>query len=237
VLLARMAADVDALSNGRLVLGLGIGDDVAEFARMGMPFPGVAQRQRALAETVEVVRGLWGEAPFTFEGQHVRVAGARMLSPPPGPVPLLICGGGERVTLRQVAHSADMANFGPHAWVGSAVTLADVRRKCDVLRRHCEALGRPYDSILRSHYEFVILAETQTELEAKLAAIPPATRDFWGTILFAGTPEEAMRHYHALAEAGMQYFVAVIPVRGDHDTLRLLGECVLPEFSAPLVAA
>jgi alkanesulfonate monooxygenase SsuD/methylene tetrahydromethanopterin reductase-like flavin-dependent oxidoreductase (luciferase family) len=183
------------------------------------------------------VRGLWGDAPFTFDGQHVRVAGARVQSPPPRPVPVLICGGGERVTLRQVARYADMANFGPHEWVGSAVTLADVRRKCDALRRHCEALGRPYDSILRSHYEFVILAETHTELEAKLAAIPPATRAFWGTILFAGTPAEAIRHYQALAEAGMQYFVAAIPVRGDHDTLRLLGECVLPAFGRTPVAA
>jgi alkanesulfonate monooxygenase SsuD/methylene tetrahydromethanopterin reductase-like flavin-dependent oxidoreductase (luciferase family) len=237
VLLARMAADVDALSDGRLVLGLGIGDNVPEFAQMGIPFPGVAQRQLLLAETIAAVRGLWAGEPFTFEGQQVRIEGARMQTPPRGQVPLLICGGGERVTLRQVAQHADMANFGPHEWVGNAVTLADVERKCAALRRHCEALERPYDSILRSHYEFVLLAQTPAELQAKLAAIPPATRDFWGTILFAGTPEQALRHYQSLIEAGIQYFVAVIPVPGDHETLRLLGECVIPEFSASFPAS
>jgi alkanesulfonate monooxygenase SsuD/methylene tetrahydromethanopterin reductase-like flavin-dependent oxidoreductase (luciferase family) len=230
VLLARMAADVDALSNGRLVLGLGIGDDTEEFAKLGLPFPAAAQRQQLLEETVAVVRGVWGAEPFSFEGQQVRVAGARVQPPPQQPVPLLICGGGERVTLRQVAQWADMANFGPHEWVGSAVTLADVERKCAALRRHCDALVRPYDSILRSHYEFVILAETRTQLEAKLAAIPPAVLDFWGTILFAGTPEEALRHYAALIEAGMQYFVAVMPGQFQAETLELLGKHVLPEF-------
>jgi alkanesulfonate monooxygenase SsuD/methylene tetrahydromethanopterin reductase-like flavin-dependent oxidoreductase (luciferase family) len=237
VLLARMAADVAALSDGRLVLGLGIGDDVDEFAQMGLPFPAVAQRLQALAETVAAVRGVWGAEPFTFAGQHVRVTGARVKSPPQQPVPLLISGGGERVTLRQVAEHADMANFGPHPRVGNAVTLADVERKCAALRRHCEALERPYAAILRSHYEFVVLAKTHAELEAKLAAIPRATRDFWGTILFAGTPAEAVRHYQALVAAGMQYFVAVVPVIGDHQTLQLLGERVLPEFSAPRTAA
>ena len=122
VLLARMAADVDAVSNGRLVLGLGIGDNVAEFAQLGIPFPGVVQRQQQLAETIAVVRGLWTGEPFTFEGEQIRVDGARLQSPPSRHVPLLICGGGERVTLRQVAEFADMANFGPHAWVGNAVT-------------------------------------------------------------------------------------------------------------------
>jgi alkanesulfonate monooxygenase SsuD/methylene tetrahydromethanopterin reductase-like flavin-dependent oxidoreductase (luciferase family) len=237
VLLARMAADVDALSNGRLVLGVGIGDNVAEFAQMGIPLPGAAQRQQLLAETIAVVRGLWASEPFTFEGQQVRVDGARMQTPPLQHIPLLICGGGERVTLRQVAQYADMANFGPHEWVGSAITLADIERKCAALRRHCEALDRPYESILRSHYEFVILAETQVELQAKLATIPQPVLEFWGTILFAGTPEEALRHYQSLIEAGMQYFVAVIPVSGDHETLRLLGERVMPEFSVSLAAS
>jgi alkanesulfonate monooxygenase SsuD/methylene tetrahydromethanopterin reductase-like flavin-dependent oxidoreductase (luciferase family) len=237
VLLARMAADVDALSNNRLVLGLGIGDNVPEFAQMGIPFPHITERQQLLAETIAVLRGLWSGEPFTFEGQHVRVEGARIQTPPARHVPLLICGGGERVTLRQVAQYADMANFGPHEWAGSAVTLADVERKCAALRRHCEGLSRPYDSILRSHYEFMLLANTEAELQAKLDAIPPATLDFWGTILFAGTPEEAIRHYQSLIEAGMQYFVAVIPVPGDHETLRLLGERILPEFSASLAAA
>ncbi len=229
VVLARMAADVDHLSNGRLVLGLGAGDSVEEFARMGLPFPSIRQRQEGLEETVQIVRGLWGAAPFTFHGQHFQVEAALVRPTPQQPsVPVLIAGGGERVTLRQVAQYADMANFGPHAWVGSAVTIADVERKCLVLRQHCERLGRPYGAILRSHYAFVLLAKTRTELEAKLAAIPKETLDFWGTILIAGTPDEVSAYYRSLVAAGMQYFVAVL--QGDvHETLELLGTRVMPE--------
>src|SRR5687768_889918 len=59
-LLARMAADVDSMSNGRLVLGIGIGDAADEFAVLGLPFPAVRERQQALEETIHIVQGLWG---------------------------------------------------------------------------------------------------------------------------------------------------------------------------------
>ena len=126
---ARLAADVDRLSNGRLVLGLGIGDDADEFAALGIPYPPVPERQARLAETVDTVRRLWDGAisPGPVQQPHI---------------PVLIAGGGERVTLRQVARYADMANFGPHEWTGGAFDLDAVTRKLAVLRRHCEAEGR-----------------------------------------------------------------------------------------------
>jgi alkanesulfonate monooxygenase SsuD/methylene tetrahydromethanopterin reductase-like flavin-dependent oxidoreductase (luciferase family) len=111
-LLARQAADVDRLSGGRLVLGVGFGDSEAEFRHMNLAVPPVPERQAALAETVQIVRGLWSGRPFTFNGAHFGVHDAVL---PAGPVqqpyvPLLIAGGGERVTLRQVAEYADMSN-------------------------------------------------------------------------------------------------------------------------------
>jgi alkanesulfonate monooxygenase SsuD/methylene tetrahydromethanopterin reductase-like flavin-dependent oxidoreductase (luciferase family) len=81
-LLARMAADVDRLSGGRLVLGLGVGDIPTEFAQLGLPYLPLPRRQAALAETVEIVRGLWSGVPFSFEGTHFRVADATVQ---PGP--------------------------------------------------------------------------------------------------------------------------------------------------------
>jgi len=151
-LLARIAADVDVLSGGRLVLGLGVGDIPTEFAQLGLRYPPVPERQTALAETVEIVRGLWGGAPFTFEGAHFRVAEAAVR---PGPVqrprvPLLIAGGGERTTLAQVARYADAANFGPTAATGSAWGTEEVRRKYAALREHCARIGRLYESVLRT---------------------------------------------------------------------------------------
>jgi alkanesulfonate monooxygenase SsuD/methylene tetrahydromethanopterin reductase-like flavin-dependent oxidoreductase (luciferase family) len=200
-----MVADIDHLSAGRLVLGLGIGDRVEEFAQMDLPFAGVRSRQEALEETIQILNGLWGAAPFSFRGQHLRVESAHV----------------------EVAEYADMANFGPHQWVGNAVSIADIQRKFDALRGHCDALGRAYNRILRSHYAFVLVAKTPTEVQAKLDAIPRATLDFLGTLLIAGTPDEVIRHYQSLVDAGMQYFVTML--QGDaHETLELLGTRVLP---------
>jgi alkanesulfonate monooxygenase SsuD/methylene tetrahydromethanopterin reductase-like flavin-dependent oxidoreductase (luciferase family) len=76
VMTARLAADVDNLSNGRLILGLDNGWDANEFANLGLPFPPARERQQALEEAV------WQHQPLTFEGQHFQCTGARV-SPPP----------------------------------------------------------------------------------------------------------------------------------------------------------
>ena len=68
-MLARLAADVDRVSGGRLVLGLGGGNHAREFAQLGFSFPSVRERLQAVDETIRIVRGLWGEAPFTFVGE------------------------------------------------------------------------------------------------------------------------------------------------------------------------
>lgn len=227
-MVARMAADVDRMSGGRLVLGLGIGDDTQEFDQLALRFPGARERQEALEEAVALIYGLWDSAPFSFHGKYFHVSEAR-ISPPPiqqPRVPLLIAGGGERVTLRQVAHYADMSNFGSHEWAGNAFELEDVQRKYAILRRYCEAEGRPYESILRSHYSpLLVLAETSAALRAKVANIPTNSRERYTP--FFGTPDQAIAHFQALIDAGAQYFLAVL--RGnDVETARLLAEEVRP---------
>jgi alkanesulfonate monooxygenase SsuD/methylene tetrahydromethanopterin reductase-like flavin-dependent oxidoreductase (luciferase family) len=170
-LLARMAADVDRLSGGRLILGLGIGNHEKEFAKLGIPFLPVRERQEALVETLYIVEGLWRGTPFTYSGKHFQVREASLR---PGPaqqpyVPVLIAGGGEHVTLRNVAQFGDVANFGPDKRVGSAFTPADIMRKYDVLAQHCAELGRDHDSILRSYSAApVLVAETPTNCATRL---------------------------------------------------------------------
>jgi alkanesulfonate monooxygenase SsuD/methylene tetrahydromethanopterin reductase-like flavin-dependent oxidoreductase (luciferase family) len=93
-LLARMAADVDRLSQGRLVLGLGMGDAAREFQRLTIPFLPVRQRQQGLEETLHIVKGLWGPSPFSFAGQQFTVS-ETIVDPGPAQqphVPLLIAG-------------------------------------------------------------------------------------------------------------------------------------------------
>jgi alkanesulfonate monooxygenase SsuD/methylene tetrahydromethanopterin reductase-like flavin-dependent oxidoreductase (luciferase family) len=149
-MLARQAADVDRISGGRLVLGVGIGDDVPEFEQLGLPFESTRQRQQAMADTVRTIQKLWdgGLRPGPVQEPHV---------------PILIGGGGEKTTLRQVAELADVSNFAPHEWAGSAFDVSDVARKYGVLRDHCASIGRPYESVLRSHFTpLLVLAEDDT---------------------------------------------------------------------------
>jgi alkanesulfonate monooxygenase SsuD/methylene tetrahydromethanopterin reductase-like flavin-dependent oxidoreductase (luciferase family) len=229
VLLARSAADVDRLSDGRLVLGIGIGDDTQEFAQLQIPFPPIRERQKALEETLRIVDGLWHQAPFSYAGSYFQVANATIV---PGPVqaprvPILIGGGGERVTLGQVARYADMSNFGAHEWSGAAYDLDDVRRKCTALRRHCEAIGRPYESVLRSHYTpLLVLARTHAALERKKSSTRIPDPQLRTVPLFA-TPAEAIAHFQALVDAGMQYFLAQIGGE-DAETLQLFADEVIP---------
>jgi alkanesulfonate monooxygenase SsuD/methylene tetrahydromethanopterin reductase-like flavin-dependent oxidoreductase (luciferase family) len=231
--LARAAADVDRISNGRLVLGVGIGDHRHEFAALNIPWLSARERQQALEETVQIVQGLWSEEPFTFQGTHFQVTGA---SGDPGPlqqpyVPLLIAGGGERGTLRQVAQYADVSNFGPHADAGSAFTPEDVRRKYEVLRRYCEQVGRPYDAVLRTYIDLPILAETRVAADAKIEAMPADSRAYLGPALHGSTPAEAIAHFRELVDAGVQYFVLIL-WPGEMETLRLLGEQVIPALQS-----
>lgn len=206
-LLARLARDVDDASGGRLVLGLGAGDDAAEFARLGLAWGTLAARQAALEAGSIALRGLLGDN---------------------SPIPILIAGGGERVTLRQVAQYADMANFGAHPHVGSAFSGDDVRRKLAALRDHCAALGRPYEAILRSHWAGpVVVAPSAAAVRAKLDRLPGPLLAAFQSSMIAGTPDEVSATYRALIAAGMQYCIAVI-VGDDRETLQLLAEQVRP---------
>lgn len=232
VLLARLASDVDRMSHGRLVLGVGIGDVAEEFAQLGLSYPPVPTRQQALEETLQIVRGLWGPQPFTFTGAHFQVQAVTVQPPMQQPhVPLLIAGGGERVTLRQVAHYGDVANFGANMGIGSAFTLADVRRKVAALDAHCAAVDRPTSAVLRSHLVLpLVLGETPAAVQAKVDTIPPAALAVVQSSLVAGTPEAVLPHYHALAEAGMQYFIATL-LPYDTETLRLLAARIIPAMT------
>ena len=229
-MLARLAADVDRISGGRLVLGLGGGNHAREFAKLGLPFPGTAERLGAVEEAVRVVRGLWGEEPFTFAGEHFQADAADVR---PGPVqqpyvPVLIAGGGEKVTLRQVAAFADASNFSPHERAGSAYGPKDVRRKLGVLAGHCKALGRPFGSVLRTQVAVpVVLAETPAAVAKKVAALPENVRSGYASSTLAGLPEDAVAYYRGLAEVGLTYFVAGV-YGNDTETVRLLAERVVP---------
>jgi alkanesulfonate monooxygenase SsuD/methylene tetrahydromethanopterin reductase-like flavin-dependent oxidoreductase (luciferase family) len=166
-------------------------------------------------------------------------------------VPLLIAGGGERITLRQVAEHADMCNFGPNGATGSAWGLPEVRRKLAALDAHCAAVGRPSEAVLRSHIAWVVVAETEAAVEAALAARPnradmvEAPREpglprrltayyrspsieHVANVTVAGTPPQLVAYYRALIAAGLRYFV--VSPSGDPETVRLMADAVVPQL-------
>jgi alkanesulfonate monooxygenase SsuD/methylene tetrahydromethanopterin reductase-like flavin-dependent oxidoreductase (luciferase family) len=223
VVLARQAADVDALSQGRLVLGLGIGDVPEEFAHLGLPYPPTSQRQAALEEAVRIAVPLLAGQSASLEGAHFRAENARLngAAVQQPRVPILIAGGGERTTLRQVARFADMSNFGPGNVIGNAWGADDVRRKYALLRGYCDELGRPYDSVLRSYFLRVrVVASGEPTFERVESGVMQFER-------LAGTPAAIAAHCRALVAAGVRYFI-VQGVQDDPEALRLFAEEVMP---------
>ena len=141
-LLAKIVTTLDVLSRGRAMLGLGAAWYDREHAGLGVPFPSTSERFERLEETLQIVRQMWSDDDGPYEGRHYRLAETVCVPPPvqqPRP-PILVGGSGERKTLRMVAQNADACNL-------FRGTVEEMRHKLDVLRRHCDEVGRDYDEI------------------------------------------------------------------------------------------
>jgi F420-dependent oxidoreductase-like protein len=143
-LLVKAVTTLDVLSGGRAWLGIGAGYQQDEAQAMGLPLPPVAERFQRLEETLQIAARMWAGDDTPFEGSHYRL-GRPVGSPAPiqrPHPPVLIGGTGERKTLRLVAQYADACNLFDIPDGGRTV-----KHKLDVLARHCEAVGRPYEAI------------------------------------------------------------------------------------------
>ncbi|GAA3810455.1 TIGR03560 family F420-dependent LLM class oxidoreductase [Streptomyces coacervatus] len=145
-LLAKIVTSLDVLSGGRATLGIGAAWYDREHEGLGVPFPPLAERFERLEETLRICLQMWDpEANGPFEGKHYKLAETLCVpAPVSGPHPeIMIGGGGEKKTLRLVAQYADACNlFG--------TSPEEVRHKLDVLRGHCDTLGRDYDRIRKT---------------------------------------------------------------------------------------
>jgi alkanesulfonate monooxygenase SsuD/methylene tetrahydromethanopterin reductase-like flavin-dependent oxidoreductase (luciferase family) len=198
---------------------------------MGLAYPPIRERQKALAESIAVVPQLLRGETVDYQGIHIRIDGAALQSAPLQQpyVPLLVGGGAEKTTLLLVARHADASSLGAGPWGGGAATCADVRRKYDVLRQHCAAAGRPDAAVLRTyHIVPVVLADSPAALSAKRDRMPPELLAVAGASALVGTPEQAVDRLRPLVAAGCQYLTLAVL---DPDTLRLLSERVVPAIS------
>ena len=180
-LLAKIVTTLDILSGGRAVLGIGAAWFEREHRGLGVPYPALAERFERLEESLQICNQMWDPADNgPFQGTHYQLA-ETLCSPQPINRPKVsIGGGGERKTLRLVAQYGDACNL-----FGSSPD--DVAHKLDVLRRHCDELGRDYDTIRKTILannprpepdtldEFVTHMADYAELGIDTAIITPTT--------------------------------------------------------------
>jgi F420-dependent oxidoreductase-like protein len=190
--LAKQAAQVDIISGGRCVLGIGAGWQQNEHEAYGIPFYTTGGRLRRLEEAVQIIRSLFDNEHTDFDGRYYKVRNAP-LSPKPvqARLPILVGGGGEKVTMRIAAQYADEWN----TW-GTPQVIA---HKIKVLERHCEALGRDPKSVRRSAQAVVTVSDDPEVVQR--------ARSGGGFASIAGSLSEVRDQIAAYAEAGLDEFI------------------------------
>jgi F420-dependent oxidoreductase-like protein len=222
-LLAKMASTVDVLSHGRLDFGIGAGWYEQEFLAYGYNFPDGPTRLRQLRDAVQIILKMWSDEHARYEGQYHSVRGA--INQPKGAqqphIPLLIGGGGEKVTLKLVAQHADACNIGH-------LDNAGLERKFAIIKQHCDAVGRDYNTIHRTVLFNCAIAETDAEAWAKSA---PFQRNIpSGRIreqALVGTPDVVRKRVQEIEQAGAQELIVFMPDSRDLTPLRMFAEACI----------
>jgi F420-dependent oxidoreductase-like protein len=199
-LLVKTATTLDVLSGGRAYLGIGAGWFEREARGLGVPFPPTKERFEQLEETLQIAHQMWSAEVAPYRGAHYHLE--ETLNSPqaltrPHP-PIMIGGMGERKTLRLVAQYADACNLFAFAGVDT------IRHKLDVLRAHCEDVGRDYEDIERTALGTVKLAGDGT------------------------TADEVIEQCRELNDAGVQHLIFNMPNVHEIRPLETFGEKVIP---------
>jgi F420-dependent oxidoreductase-like protein len=200
-LLAKAVTTLDVLSGGRAMLGIGAAWNEEESRGLGLFFPSTAERFERLEEALQICTQMWSDDDGPYEGKHYRLE--RTLNSPqslsrPHP-PILVGGAGERKTLRLVAQYADACNI---------FDSPELAHKLDVLREHCERLGRNYDDIERT-------AQLRFDLGPRGERV-----------------EQTIEHLHELADLGIQVAHGALADVSRPGTLELMAERVIPAVAA-----
>ena len=186
-MLAKMAAALQWLSGGRLILGIGAGWKEDEYRAYGYPYPKPAERIRQLDEAVQIIRKMWTETPASFDGRYYQIKDA-ICTPRPDPIPpILIGGGGEQLTMRVVAKRADWWNIGFRPF-------SEYAQKVDVLKSHCAQIGRDFSTLKLTYYARVSVSNDPNAVQR-------------GERVIAGTPEEVAQNLQQFIDLGVTHFM------------------------------
>jgi F420-dependent oxidoreductase-like protein len=223
--LAVQVAQVDAMSGGRVELGLGAGWFDAEHAAYGVPFPSTRERFDRFEEQLEIVTGLWatpvGER-FSFTGDHYTVADSPALPKPvQQPVPVVVGGSGPKRTPALAARFAAEYNV-------VFPTPEEAAERYAVVSDACAAIGREKPPVWSAMLPFAV-GRDDAEVERRAAA-RGASVDGLRRAGVAGTPAAAVEALGRYAEAGVQRVYLQLMDLSDLDQLELVGAEVRPQL-------
>lgn len=198
--LVKTATTLDVLSGGRTYFGVGAGWYEREAIALGVPFPPMKERFERLEETVQIALQMWSGNVGPYHGKHYRLEESLNSPQPiskPHP-PIMIGGAGEKRTLPLVAKYADACNL--YAFETPDV----VRRKLDVLRRHCEMIGRSFEEIERTAIGSIDLRKGAMSMS------------------------EVIEYCRSVAAAGIQHLIVSMPGDQQITPIELMGNEVIP---------
>jgi F420-dependent oxidoreductase-like protein len=228
-LLAKIVSTIDVASHGRLNAGIGAGWYEHEWRAYGYGFPDVPERMRMFREAVEILHKMLNEEYPEFQGRHYAID--RPINEPKGVQkphpPLWIGGGGEQVTLKLVARYGDACNVG-------GGDPAVIRQKLEVLKRHCDALGRDYGTITKSTSINLFPVEAGVDLETATAPVrAPWVMSYeeFNKMTWIGTTDELADRLQPVIDAGIDYVIFYIPrLAYDHTPLEQVATEIIPRF-------
>ena len=234
-LLAKISANFDVVSNGRLDFGIGAGWFEQECSAYGISFPDIPIRIGMLREAVQIIRRMWTEEKTTFTGKFYKIRDALNYPKPiqqPHP-PILIGGGGEKRTLRMVAEMADVCNL-------EFTDLVATERKLEALDAHCRAVRRNPNEIVRSIHNDIVIGEDEDAVRKRarefhkvyIGGMFPRhdTVEDYIKLRICGTPEQIVRQLEQYVQMGVTYFVLFFRDSTELESLRLFSREVMPSF-------
>jgi len=215
-LLAKIVTTLDVITSGRAILGIGAAWHDVEHHGLGFEFPPAGERLDRLEEAVRICRAMFREERPTFEGRHYRIEEAWNVPRPvqPGGPAIMIGGGGEKRTLRLVAQYADMCNV--------TGDVEGIRHKVEVLRRHCDDVGRDPAEVLVTRMSTLVLTDSPQETTKTNEFLRNVAGDAVGAF-DVGEEHEILERVGELQEAGAEYFIFNMPTSGV-DKVRRVGE-------------
>lgn len=223
-LLAKSAATLQALTGGRLILGIGAGWMESEYRAYGYEFPSPAVRLAQLSEAIRLMRRMWRGSPSSFRGKYYTTNDAWCLPKPEPAPPIMIGSGGEQIALRIVARHADWWNL-------TDISPEAFARKATILEGHCKSEGRDPTSIL---YTLQCQALSIASTEAKARAIAEKSTLAQNTReggVIAGTPDQIAVRLREYVDLGVRHFQIRFLDFPRPDGALLFANEVAPRFS------